>query len=76
MLFFRSEDRVREWCAARGVPMRPLVTMPQLWKMAVTWYATRLEADARRPQPDEIRGIFAAIGLDDPFWDPRSDVFG
>jgi len=27
MLFFRSEERVREWCVAHGYPMRPLVTM-------------------------------------------------
>jgi len=30
MLFFRSEERVRAWCAAHGYPMRPLVTMDQL----------------------------------------------
>ena len=39
MLFFRSEERVREWCAARGVPMRSLVRMDQLWTLATTWYA-------------------------------------
>ena len=76
MLFFRSEERVREWCRARRVPPRPIVRMPQLWELAVTWYATRLEPNARRPGPDEMRGIFARIGLDDPFWDPRSDAFG
>jgi len=75
MLFFRSEERVREWCAARGEPLRPRVRIDQLWKMATTWYATRLEPKSRRPQPEEIRGIFAAIGLDDDFWDPRSDRF-
>jgi hypothetical protein len=76
MLFFRSEERVRAWCAARGAPVRPLVTTDQLWKMATTWYSTRLEKVSRRPQADEIRGIFSAIGLDDEFWDPRSDRFG
>jgi hypothetical protein len=76
MLFFRSEERAREWCAARGVPLRPLVTMTQLWTLATTWYATRLDAESRRPQPDEMRGIFAGIGLDDEFWDPKSDRFG
>ena len=50
--------------------------MDQLWKMATTWYSTRLEADSRRPQADEMRGIFAGIGLDDDFWDPKSDQFG
>ena len=76
MLFFRSEERAREWCAAQDVPLRPLVRMDQLWTMATTWYSTRLEEDSRRPQPDEIRGIFNAIGLKDDFWDPKSDRFG
>jgi hypothetical protein len=76
MLFFRSEERVRSWCRARGVPLRPLVRMDQLWTMATTWYSTRLEQVSRRPKADEIRGIFRAIGLDDAFWDPTSDRFG
>ncbi|MFI5372586.1 MAG: hypothetical protein ACHQ52_13605, partial [Candidatus Eisenbacteria bacterium] len=62
--------------ATRSTPLRPLVTMDQLWTMATTWYATRLEEVSRRPGADEMRGIFAAIGLDDEFWDPRSDRFG
>lgn len=75
MLFFRSEDDARAWCAARDAPLRPLVTMPQLWQMATTWYATRLDPHSRRPQPDEIRGIFGAIGLTGDFWDPQADTF-
>jgi hypothetical protein len=58
MLFFRSEERVREWCAAHGYPMRPLVTMDQLWTLAKTWYSTRLQEHSRRPQPNEMRSIF------------------
>jgi len=70
MLFFRSEERVRAWCLAQGVAPRPLVRMDQLWTMATTWYSTRLEEISRRPQAEEMRGIFGAIGLDDAFWDP------
>ena len=76
MLFFRSEEMVRDWCGARDATLRPLVTMGQLWALATTWYGTRLTADSRRPKPDEMRSIFASIGLDDDFWDPRSDRFG
>ncbi len=75
MLFFRSEDDVRAWCVARGVPTRPLVTIPQLWSLASIWYSTRLDESSRRPQPDEMRAIFADLGLDGDFWDPRSDTF-
>lgn len=76
MLFFRSEERVREWCGRHGHPVRPIVTMDQLWNLAATWYSTRLQPESRRPQPDEMREIFAGLGLDGPFWDPRSESFG
>jgi hypothetical protein len=75
MLFFRSEELVNAWCQARGIDRRPLVTMEQLWQLAITWYATRLSPDARRPRSDEMRRIFARIGLHDPFWDPQADSF-
>lgn len=76
MLFFRSEERVRDWCAERGEPLRPRVTIPQLWSMSIRWYSTRLEGESRRPKADEMRAVFASIGLDDPFWDPLADRFG
>jgi len=76
MLFFRSEERVREWCAAQGHPVRPRVRIDQLWGLATAWYSTRLDPDARRPQPAEIRRIFAGLGLTDSFWDPQADGFG
>ncbi len=55
--------------------MRPLVTMDQLWTLATTWYATRLQEHSRRPQPDEMRSIFAGLGLGGDFWNPQSDSF-
>jgi hypothetical protein len=76
MLFFRSEADVKEWCGARGSEVRPLVTMSQLWELSTTWYGTRLQEDSRRPQPDEMRQIFANIGLEGEFWNPQSDSFG
>jgi hypothetical protein len=76
MLFFRSEERVREWCAAYGHPMRPLVRIDQLWSRATTWYSTRLRENSRRPQPEEMRAIFSGLGLEGDFWDPRSGSFG
>lgn len=76
MLFFRSEELVDAWCAARNYPRRPVVTMGQLWAMSTVWYGNRLQADSRRPQPDETRGIFAGLGLTGDFWDPRADSSG
>ena len=56
--------------------MRPLVRIDQLWTLARTWYSRRLQAQSRRPKPDEMRGIFAGLGLEDDLWDPTSDSFG
>jgi hypothetical protein len=75
MLFFRSEEALQEWCTEGAHPRRPTATLPQLWQMAVAWYSNRLSPDARRPDADEIRRIFARIGLTDPFWDPKADRF-
>lgn len=81
MLFFRSEEQVRRWCEDwwcedHGNSVGPLVSMDQLWKLATTWYSTRLREDSKRPTPDEMVQIFADLGLVGDFWDPRSDRFG
>ena len=73
MLFFRSEEHVEEWCQANGVTKRPLVSLDQLWQLAVTWYGNRLTIESRRPAPDEMVKIFSELGLEGPFWDPKSD---
>ena len=76
MLLFRSEDTVDKWCAKNSIPKRPLISMDQLWHLAITWYENRITAESRRPAPDEMVKIFSTIGLDDPFWDPKSDRWG
>jgi hypothetical protein len=73
MLLFRSEETVEKWCQANAVPRRPLVTLDQLWHLAVTWYENRLSVESRRPGPQEMVQIFADLGLEGPFWDPLSD---
>jgi hypothetical protein len=75
MLFFRSEELIDEWCRTRDLPRRPSVRMDQLWQLAVTWYASRLDAESRRPAPEEMRQIFEGLGLHGDFWDPRADAF-
>jgi hypothetical protein len=76
MLLFRSEETVRAWCEARGLPMRPRISLAALWHLAVTWYSNRLTVDSRRPAASEMAGIFAEAGLTGAFWDPRSDAWG
>ena len=70
MLLFRSEETVDSWCEARAIPRRPLITLQQLWQLAVHWYANRLTVESRRPAAAEMVSIFASIGLNGPFWNP------
>lgn len=73
MLLFRSEENVNRWCKAHDTPRRPLVSLDQLWFLSIAWYANRLTVESRRPDADEMVQIFASVGLDDPFWNPKSD---
>ena len=75
MLFFRSEEFIDAWCEKRKLTRRPTVRMDQLWQLAATWYGNRLDPDARRPAPEEMRRIFESIGLRGDFWDPSADTF-
>jgi hypothetical protein len=72
MLLFRSEETVEAWCVERNLPVRPMMTLDQLWMLANEWYSNRLTVDSRRPKADEMKEIFARIGLTDPFWDPHA----
>jgi hypothetical protein len=75
MLFFRSEEHVNRWCQSHSLPRRPIINLDQLWQLSTTWYGNRLTVDSRRPGPEEMVGIFAAIGLEGSFWDPQADIF-
>jgi hypothetical protein len=73
MLLFRSEETVNQWCDSKGLPRRPLVSLEQLWQLAVIWYGNRLTAESRRPGADEMVAVLASLGLTGAFWDPKAD---
>jgi hypothetical protein len=73
MLLFRSEEHVDRWCLERAIPRRPLVSLKQIWELSLAWYENRLTIESRRPGADEMVEIFTNVGLEGPFWDPKSD---
>jgi hypothetical protein len=75
MVFFRDEEQANAWCTANGLARRPLVTLAQLWQLSVIWYGNRLDPEPPRRTPQEMRSIFASVGLDGPFWDPEATTF-
>jgi hypothetical protein len=73
MLLFRSEESVNQWCESRQISRKPLVSLEQVWELAVIWYGNRLTPESRRPTADEMVSVFASIGLTGSFWDPKAD---
>ncbi len=73
MLLFRSEETLTQWCEAHGLLKRPTLNLNQLWYLAMTWYENRLIEEPRPPAPEGMVEIFARIGLEGPFWDPKAD---
>lgn len=68
MLLFRSEEEIDGWCAATGEARGEVLTLPQTWRLARLWYFNRSRLDFRGRSAAEIEAIFAAMGLDGPFW--------
>ena len=68
MRFFRSEESLRGWQAAGGFG-GAMLPLPQLWALSRRWYAGRLSPEFHGRGLDEIRAIFAAVGLRGAFWE-------
>jgi hypothetical protein len=46
-----------------------LISLGQLWQLAVAWYGNRLTPESRRPMGEEVKRVFRETGLEGPFWD-------
>lgn len=68
MLFFRSEEALDEWLAARGAPRGALLTVPQLSALSRRWYRDRLSPDFRGRTMEQVQEIFREAGLTSAFW--------
>jgi hypothetical protein len=68
MLLFRSEEHVETWSLERGVPPGAMLSVQQLWALARSWYADRLDPTWRRRTAEEADAAFADVGLTGEFW--------
>jgi hypothetical protein len=71
MLFFRSEETLDEWLAARNAVRGDVFTMPQLWDLSQRWYHNRLSPDYHGRSMEEVQSIFKDSGLIGEFWHAR-----
>lgn len=55
---------------ARNAERGAVLSLGQLWQLARAWYHDRLDPAFRGRTLDEAGEIFAAAGLEGPFWQP------
>lgn len=65
MLLFRSEEHIDRWSGPRGA----VLSLETTWRLAQAWFGVdRRLVEWRRRTPDEIRELFATLGLTGDFW--------
>src|SRR5437667_10428069 len=63
MLLFRSEEHVGRWCNAWRLERGAVLTLPQQWSLAKSWYVSdRRDPAWRRHTADEAGAIFLSWG--------------
>lgn len=70
MLFFRSEELLNEWLAARGAVRGAVFSIPQLWQLSQRWYHNRMSREYHGRAMEQVLEIFQEEGLTSAFWQP------
>jgi hypothetical protein len=68
MLFFRSEETLREWLASRKAERRAVFSIPQLWQLSQRWYHNRMSPDYHGRTLEQVQEIFKELDLTSEFW--------
>ena len=59
------------WCRERQVTRGAVVPLDQVWRLAVSWYADRLDEEWTPRTPAAMERLLADAGLTDEFWRVR-----
>ena len=68
MLFFRSEEVLEDWLAARSAKRGAALTIPRLWELSQRWYQDRMSVDYHGRTAAQARELFREVGLSSEFW--------
>jgi hypothetical protein len=68
MLFFRSEEFLDQWLAAKHAKRGALLSIPQLWDLSQRWYDNRLSPQYHGRTVEQVQKIFNEAGLTSEFW--------
>ena len=69
MLLFRSEEGVRNWCAARGREAGAILSLKEAWRAAVAWFGDALDPEFRGHTPEDTIRRFRQAGFTGAFWE-------
>lgn len=69
MLLFRSEEGVRQWCAARDREPGAILTLEEAWRAAIARFGPVLDPAYRGLDLPDLTARFHAQGFTGPFWD-------
>ena len=68
MLFFQSEEMLREWLASNKAECGQVLSIPQVWELSQRWYHNRMSLGYRGRDMEQIQMIFKELGLTSLFW--------
>jgi len=68
MLFFRSEESLNQWLAARKAVRGAVFSIPQLWELSQRWYHNRMSPDYHGRTMEQVQEIFREVALTSEFW--------
>jgi hypothetical protein len=68
LLLFRSEEHVDRWCAWRQIAKGAVVPLEQVWRLAGSWYADRLDPEWTPREPAAMQRLLSDAGLTGDFW--------
>jgi hypothetical protein len=71
MLLFRGEEHIARWCTQWTQPKGATLTLDQAWRLALAWYARKMDPEWRRATVEEAENLLADLGLSGAFWSLR-----
>jgi hypothetical protein len=68
MLFFQSEEMLKEWLTSNQMERGAVLSISQLWELSQRWYQNRMSADYHGRTMEQAQRIFQEVGLTSEFW--------
>ncbi len=71
MLFFRSEESLKQWLASRKAERGAVLSISQLWELSQRWYRDRMSPGYHGRTVEQAQAIFKELGLTSSFWQAK-----